>query len=259
MIAWRYFIVFVWISPIIVGCSNSANLSNSSLEKNQQVLQENNVSQLLSAAKTQQKVEEKVAGLLQQGNHYLDTQHYHDALKAYNQAIAIKGNNVDLWINRGDALTELNRNEEALKSYEKAIAIQPNQDKAWFNQGNALTNLKRYKEAVKSYDEAIAVKPDKEAAWINRGIALTRLKKYKEALKSYDQAIAINPKSDKAYYNKACNYAQQNNLELTLLNLEKAIQLVPDKYRKLARTDSDLAKVRKNQKFQQLINQKLSK
>jgi len=249
MVPWRCLIASGLISLMTVGCSNSANSSKLSAQKTQQVLEENNVSQLWSTAKVLQKAE----SLLQQGNNYLDAQRYQDALTAYDKAITIKANSVDLWINRGDALASLGRNEEALTSYEKAIAIQPNQDEAWFNKGNVLTNLNRYQEAVKAYDEAIAIKSDKKEAWINRGIALTRLEKYNEGLASYNKALDISSNLDKAYYNKACNYALQNNLSLAIENLQKAIKLVPEKYRQLARTDPDFGQVRSDPKFQELI------
>jgi hypothetical protein len=56
-----------------------------------------------------------------------------------------------------------------------------------------------------------------------------------------------------AYYNKACSYALQSNLELAIGNLDKAIKLVPDKYKKLAKTDPDFSKVRSQKQFQELI------
>ena len=55
------------------------------------------------------------------------------------------------------------------------------------------------------------------------------------------------------YYNKACAYSLQNVIELALENLQKAIQLNPDHYRKLAKTDSDFDNIRHNQRFQALI------
>jgi tetratricopeptide (TPR) repeat protein len=113
--------------------------------------------------------------------------------------------------------------------------------------------LQNYEEAVKSYDEAIAIQSNKHEAWINRGIALTKLQRYKEALASYNQAITIQPNLHQAYYNKACNYALQNNLELAIENLKKAMQLVPQKYQNLAKSDTDFDKIRGEQRFQELL------
>ena len=93
----------------------------------------------------------------------------------------------------------------------------------------------------------------KTEAWINRGIALTKLQRYQDALESYDQSDRYQARFTEAYYNKACSYALQSNVELAIENLEKAIQLVPGKYQKLAKTDPDFDKVRNDKRFQELI------
>jgi tetratricopeptide (TPR) repeat protein len=85
------------------------------------------------------------------------------------------------------------------------------------------------------------------------------LRRYKEALASYNQAISIKPNLHQAYYNKACNYALQNNAELAIENLEKAIQLAPEKYSNLAKVDSDFDKVRDNQQFMELLESRYSR
>ncbi|MGM3308568.1 tetratricopeptide repeat protein [Anabaena sp. WFMT] len=246
MVVWRCFIACGFMSFLTIGCGD---LAISSAENTKQVVQESNVTQLLTEVKDSQKADK----LLHQGNSFLDSNRYKEALSFYDQAIAIKTDSPETWVNRGNALIALHRFEEALASYEKAIAIRPNKNEAWYNRGNALTALNRYQEAVKAYDEAIAIHADKYEAWINRGIALTKLRRYKEALASYNQAISIKSNLHQAYYNKACNYALQDNIELTIENLEKAIQLVPDKYKKLAKTDSDFDKVRDEKRFQVLL------
>jgi tetratricopeptide (TPR) repeat protein len=192
-----------------------SDLANSASDNSQQVIQESNVNQLMTEVQDSQKAE----NLLLQGNGLLDTHHYQEALNVYNQAIALKTDNAETWVNRG----------------------------------NALIALQQYPEAVESYDKAIAIRPNKHEAWINRGIALTKLQLYKEALASYNQAITIHPNLDKAYYNKACNYALQNNLELAIDNLKKAIEFVPQKYQNLAKTDPDFDKIRGEKQFQELL------
>jgi tetratricopeptide (TPR) repeat protein len=246
MVVWRCFIACGFISFLTIGCGD---LAISSTENTKQVVQESNVTQLLTEVKDSQKAE----NLLHQGNSFLDTNRYKEALSFYDQAIAIKTDSAEIWVNRGNALTALHRYEEALESYEKAIAVRPNRNEAWYNRGNALTALQRYPDAVKAYDEAIAIHANKYEAWINRGIALTKLQRYKEALASYNQAISIKPNLHQAYYNKACNYALQGNIGLTIENLEKAIQLLPDKYKKMAGTDTDFDKIRDDKRFQVLL------
>ncbi|WP_138500418.1 tetratricopeptide repeat protein [Nostoc sp. PA-18-2419] len=228
------------------GCSNGAN---SSTENTTQFVQKSNVTQLLVEAKATQNAEV----FLTQGNNLLDNQRYQDAIKAYDKAIAMKAEIVEAWINRGIALTSLHRYKDAVASYDRAIAIKPDKDEAWYNRGIALTSLQRYQDAVASYNQALSIKPNKYEALTNRGIALTKLKRYQDAIASYNQAIAIKQDLHQAYYNKACSYALQGDVKLATENLDRAIQLVPEKYKNLAKTDPDFNKVRSQKRFQELL------
>jgi tetratricopeptide (TPR) repeat protein len=247
MTSWRRFVASGLIILLATGCGNEANPPG---EYTQQVVQESNVAQLLTEAQTTQKVD----SLFRQGNNLLNAQKYSDAIAKYDQVLAIRHSFAEGWINRGNALTAIRNYKDAITSYDNAININPRLDEAWYNRGNVLRILKRYQDAVASYDKAIAIKPDKDEAWINRGIALTKLQRYQDAILAYDNAIKINPKKDIAYYNKACTYALQNNIELSVENLQLAINLAPSKYKKLAKTDSDFLKIHENKRFQALLD-----
>ncbi len=209
---------------------------------------------------------------------------YEKSLQCHNHTIRIKSDYVEGWYNRGVQLGNLGRYEEAIISYDKALEIDPYFHKAWNNRGGTLSNLGRYEEAIYSYNKALEIKPDypqarnnrgvalgnigkyEEAilsydtikfdyyeAWINRGITLSNLGRYEEAISSYDKAIEVKSSAPNAYYNKACAYSLQNNLEPALENLQKAIQLNPEKYRDMAKTDSDFDNIRHDPRFQALI------
>lgn len=89
--------------------------------------------------------------------------------------------------------------------------------------------------------------------WYNRGNALDDLGRLEEAIASYDKALEIKPDFHKAGYNKACYYALQGDIEQALENLQNAINLSPDKYREMARTDSDFDGIREDERFEALI------
>jgi tetratricopeptide (TPR) repeat protein len=89
-------------------------------------------------------------------------------------------------------------------------------------------------------------------AWYNRGIALGNLGRYEEEIASYDQAVEIKPDYANTYYNKACCYGLQNNVELAIENLQRAISL-DSQYRDMAKTDKDFDKIREDVRFQELF------
>jgi tetratricopeptide (TPR) repeat protein len=67
---------------------------------------------------------------------------------------------------------------------------------------------------------------------------------------SYDKALEIQPDCDGAFYNKACCYALQSQIDQAIQNLEQAINLNPDEWREMAKTDSDFDSIRSHPQFQ---------
>jgi tetratricopeptide (TPR) repeat protein len=247
MVSYRYFVTSMIINLLLCSCGNLNNSSGSNIK---QVVQKTNVTELIQQVKTSQ----QSAKLFIQANSLLNSHHYQHAIALYDQVLQIEPNKSEALINRGNALASLQRYEDAIASYNKAIHFQPKAHQAWYNRGNALMAWQQYEDAIASYRQALSLKPDKYEAWINQGISLAKLQRYQEAVAIYDHAIALNPKKDIAYYNKACAYALQNNIDLTLENLQKAVKIAPIKNQKQAKTDIDFAKVRENQRFQKLLN-----
>jgi len=159
----------------------------------------------------------------------------------------------ELWSEKGLIHAAAKEYEEAIASYDRALQIKPDKHHAWNDRGNILRRLGRHEEAIASYDRAIQINPDKGNAWYNRGNALVNLGRYEEAIASYDRALQIKPNDSSSYYNKACTYSLQNQIELALENLQKPIQLAPEKYREMAKTDSDFDNIRSDSRFQELI------
>jgi tetratricopeptide (TPR) repeat protein len=118
-------------------------------------------------------------------------------------------------------------------------------------------NLGRIEEAISSFDQALKFKPDYHDAWNNRSAALLNLGRIEEAISSVDQALKIKPDDASLWYNKACCYALQGNIKPTIENLQQAINLNPNKYREMAKTDSDFDSIREDESFQMLIKEPL--
>ncbi len=75
------------------------------------------------------------------------------------------------------------------------------------------------------------------------------------AIASYDKALQLQPDQHKAWYNKACCYAGSGDVEQAIANLEKAISLHPERYVQLAKTDADFDEIRKDERFQALMEE----
>jgi len=187
------------------------------------------------------------------GNALFRLGRYEEAITSYDEALKFKRDSYEAWYIRGDALFHLGRYQQAIASYDKALEIQPDNDAVWNNLGVALFNLGGYQEAIVRYDKAIKIQPNFSKAWNNRGLALSALRHYPEAIASYDKALEIQPNDANTFYGKACCYAWLGNVDLAIDNLQQAINLNPDKYREIAKTESDFDSIREDNRFQALI------
>ena len=71
---------------------------------------------------------------------------------------------------------------EALASFEKALALKPDYEKALFNRGEALSQLGRQEDAIASYDAALAIRPENGEALLGRADSLLQLGRLDAAL-----------------------------------------------------------------------------
>ena len=178
-----------------------------------------------------------------------------EALDSYDKAIEIKSDYHEAWYGRGISLSALGRKEEAIASYDKAIEFKPDNHYAWTNRGVLLDDLGRKEEAIASYDKAIEIKSDDYYAWNNRGNSISALGREEEAIVSYDKAIEIKPDFASAYFNRACAYSLQSDFDFAISDLAEAIRLEPERYRKLAATDSDFEVLRQDARFWRIVNE----
>ena len=61
----------------------------------------------------------------------------------------------------------------------------------WLNKGKALSVLNRFDEAIQAYDQAIRLTPSYSSAYVNKAIALTGLKRFDEAKVAHQKALEL--------------------------------------------------------------------
>ena len=155
---------------------------------------------------------------------------YEEALLSYDRAIQIEFDSYIAWLQKGAILFRQKKYKEALLSFERAIEIEPNLHIGWFNRGVILNDQKKYEEALLSYDRAIQIAPQFLAAVMNKGVTLDSLNKYTESLSSYNKLIKIKPDYCMAWNNRGIALQKLGKCEEALLSLDKAIQIDPERY-----------------------------
>jgi tetratricopeptide (TPR) repeat protein len=98
--------------------------------------------------------------LVQLGNTYFDAQRYPDAIKYYEQALAITPNNVDASTDLGVSYYYSNRADEALRQFETSLKIDPRHSKTLLNKGIVLAFGKQDLDAAAAvWTEVVKLAP----------------------------------------------------------------------------------------------------
>lgn len=153
---------------------------------------------------------------------------FHEALAAFDRAIALKPDYAQGHNGRGIVCANLDRPAEALAAFDRAIVLKPDYAEAHNNRGIVLQELIRCDEALASFDRTIALQPANAQAHNNRGTTLYALRRLEDALASQDKAIALKPDYAEAYYNRAVVLHDLKRFEDALADFDRAINLKPD-------------------------------
>ncbi|MSO20551.1 MAG: tetratricopeptide repeat protein [Acidobacteria bacterium] len=150
-----------------------------------------------------------------------------EALEYFDKALKLLPTFDAAWLNKGVVLAKRKKYDEAIACYAKAVEYNPNSADAWYNTGYANQHKGELETSLEAYDRAITLNPLFEAAWLNKGVILRRLKREQEALDSYDRVIAINAGSAVAWYNKGFALSQLGRVREALECYEKALAINP--------------------------------
>jgi len=95
-------------------------------------------------------------------------------------------------------LQALGRRDEALKSYDNSLALDPNGITALLNSGVLLRELHRHREAVERFNQVVALEPGNASGLANCAILLTEFRQSEAAIAMFTQLLAVRPYYDYA-------------------------------------------------------------
>jgi len=132
----------------------------------------------------------------------------------------------NIWLNLGNAYSNLEQFENAAEAYELAVAIDENYDVAYEELGAVYYKMKEYKRAIENLSEA--VKRNKiiglESAYFLLGKCYSDLQDYNQATYYFNKALNLDKTYFEAYFELACCYVELGNFPLALQNINKALE-----------------------------------
>jgi tetratricopeptide (TPR) repeat protein len=141
-----------------------------------------------------------------------------EAVRDYGQALKLR-TEAATYNGRGNALARLNRPDEALADYNAAIALRPGYGLAYYNRGNIEFNAGGLDLALRDYDHAIELMPSYARAWNNRATVFARLGRSDDALRDFTQALALDPTNAGAWCNRALLYSDMKEYSKALADV----------------------------------------
>ena len=102
--------------------------------------------------------------------------------------------NIELWINLGNASFDSNQYPKAIKAYNKALALSPENANVLTDLGVMYRRNGQPEKAVESFEKAIEINPKHEIARFNQGIVYIHdLKDQDAAIKAWEGLLEVNP------------------------------------------------------------------
>jgi tetratricopeptide (TPR) repeat protein len=152
---------------------------------------------------------------------YLTEQPDHEARQAARPT-------ADALIQQADQHYFAARYSDALKAYQQALALYPPYRFYNLPVGNLLQRFERYDEAASAYQDLLEFAPGNGYAWKGLGECWLQMSRYEPAAQAFERSAEINPQDGTVYYAAALAYLQLNNQARARTCLQRALRLRPE-------------------------------
>jgi tetratricopeptide (TPR) repeat protein len=150
---------------------------------------------------------------------------YHRALSDLNMSLEMRPDNIDAYMNRAFALTEVGQIDDAIQDYFQVVQRAPHLDKPYFNRGMLYYKRSQWDRAGLDFSHYIQIHPRHARAYYLRGVCNMRLGYQRDARADFEEAIRLDPKLGESYLYRAVLYAEQNHRAEALEDLKTAEKL----------------------------------
>ena len=106
--------------------------------------------------------------------------------------------------------------EEAVKFYKQAIKLKKEYSEAYLNLGDAYFLVKQYKQSIEAYKDAIKYGLNSHAVYNKLGTAHFAIGEHSRAIDAYKKAIRLDPKISITYFNLGSTYVVRGNEKAAL-------------------------------------------
>ncbi|KAK9498194.1 hypothetical protein O3M35_004065 [Rhynocoris fuscipes] len=149
----------------------------------------------------------------------------------YRQAISMRADYTQAYINRGDVLLKLNRTKEAQEVYERALFYDSNNPDIYYNLGVVFLEQGKASQALAYLDKALEYDPEHEQALLNSAILLQELGRAELRKLARERLLKLLHKdtnNERVHFNLGMLAMDDRDLAGAENWFRRAIQIKPD-------------------------------
>lgn len=149
----------------------------------------------------------------------------------YRQAISMRADYVQAYINRGDILMKLNRTVQAQEVYEKALLYDADNADIYYNLGVVFLEQGKSAQANVYFNKALQLYPEHEQALLNSAILLQEMGDPAARQLSRERLLKVlskDDKNEKVFFNLGMLAMDESDFEQAELYFKRAIHLKAD-------------------------------
>lgn len=164
-----------------------------------------------------------LAGLIDDGDAFLELGSYQRAIERYNDAIELDPNSLDAFMGRGLSYYYLSDYEPAIADYSQVIELDPQEINAYYNRGLANLEFGNLDSALNDFSTVVGFDPQDSEAYYQLGMVYFELEDEVNGFASFDTAIDINPAYAQAYGARGMAYYLNEDYSLALPDFENYV------------------------------------
>ena len=157
---------------------------------------------------------------------YGKEERHQEAIVQFEQALTIKGDFADAWVELGNTYHELGQLERAEQAYRRALALNPSIEGVYYNLGNLALGRGHVPSAIRLYRETLTRNPHFANAHNNLGQALEKSGDLTTAMRHYQQAVENDPDLGGAWFNLGTVSERLGQVQMALNAFRRAHQIL---------------------------------
>jgi len=134
----------------------------------------------------------KILDMLEKAYQSSEDGNYTEALEYYKNILQNQHDNIEIIIDYGVTLQNLEFYHQALEVYDRALSIQPKNMSALINKGSVLHALEKYTDAITCYNIVLNIEKDNPIVLAYKGLCIAETGNIQLATKYFKKALSID-------------------------------------------------------------------